>query len=347
LPTVSQTFGKGGPGGADSAADSGNAPVPIDKKRRRRKTAAGSYVQIWNRDDKIKLSILMPVFNEENTVAQAIDTLLSGSYPCEIELIVVNDGSTDRTPRLLSKLKSDRLIVREHSTNRGKGAALLSAASEASGTHLLPFDADLEYLPEDIPKLLQPIMLGRCNVVYGARLFGYNTMYHSYWYAVGNRILTGLANVLFNAHITDLHTCLKLIPRSMLEQLNLKEMRFGLDTEITALLLKHGIRPYEVPISYFSRSHAQGKKISWLDAFACLRILVRVRLSRRIPMFRGESFQQHGSDRDIEHRSHQLFMEDGICDEAKPDDSEVADWSQAPDQLFAPQLAREGQVGEA
>jgi dolichol-phosphate hexosyltransferase len=346
LPTVYQTFGKGGPGGADSA-NSADAPVPIDRKRRRRKSAAGSYVQLWNQDDKVKLSILMPVFNEEKTVEQAVNSVLSESYPCEIELIVVNDGSTDRTAGLLSQLKSDRLVVREHSTNQGKGAALLLAASEASGTHILPFDADLEYLPEDIPKLLQPIMLGRCNVVYGARLFGYNTMYHSYWYAVGNRVLTCLANVLFNAHITDLHTCLKLIPRSMLGQLSLREMRFGLDTEITAVLLKHGIRPYEIPISYFSRSHAQGKKITWLDAFACVRILVRVRLSRKDPTFRGESFQEERSGQDIAHGSRGLFVGDGKCEGVMPDGSEVSGWSQPRDELFGAQLARESHVGEA
>jgi dolichol-phosphate hexosyltransferase len=343
LPTVYQTFGKGGPGGADTA----NAPVPIDRKRRRRKATANSYAYLWNRDDKIKLSILMPVFNEERTIAQAVDNVLSASYPCDIELIVVNDGSTDQTPRLLSQLKNDRLVVREHSTNQGKGAALLLAASAASGTHLLPFDADLEYFPEDIPKLLQPIILGRCNVVYGARLFGYNTMYHSYWYAVGNRMLTCLTNVLFNAHITDLHTCLKLIPRSMLRELSLKEMRFGLDTEITALLLKHGVRPFEVPISYFSRSHAQGKKITWLDALACLRILIRVRLSRKNPTFHGDTIEQVEPDHDISRAGRQLFIEDDPRGGVRPVDSEVGEWDQTHDPLFDSQLAREGQLGEA
>jgi dolichol-phosphate hexosyltransferase len=230
---------------------------------------------------EIKLSVVMPVYNEEDTVIQAIRGVLSASYPCEIELIVVNDGSTDRTGSLLSKLNSERVTIREHKVNQGKGAALRLAIREASGTHVLPFDADLEYVPNDIPRLLQPVMQGRCEVVYGARLSGFNTAYQSYRYAAGNRLLTRLANVLFDAHITDLHTCLKLIPRRLLDQLDLRESGFGLDTEITALLLKHGIRPFEVPVSYYSRSRAQGKKISWRDALDCVRILARVRLSRR------------------------------------------------------------------
>jgi dolichol-phosphate hexosyltransferase len=229
----------------------------------------------------IKLSVLMPVYNEEATIIQAIRGVLSASYPCEIELIVVNDGSTDRTSSLLSQLKCERLTILEHKINQGKGAALRLAIREASGTHVLPFDADLEYAASDIPSLLQPVMQGRCDVVYGARLRGFNTAYHSYWYAAGNRLMTRLANVLFDAHVSDLHTCLKLIPRRMLEQLDLRESGFGLDTEITALLLKHGVRPFEVPISYYSRSRAQGKKITWRDALACVRILARVRVSRR------------------------------------------------------------------
>jgi dolichol-phosphate hexosyltransferase len=241
----------------------------------------GGHSRLRTDASAVKISVLMPVYNEEATVIQAIRDVLSASYPCEIELIVVNDGSTDRTGSLLSQLKSERVITREHTTNQGKGAALRLAMREASGTHVLPFDADLEYAASDIPRLVQPVVQGRCDVVYGARLRGFNTAYHSYWYAAGNRVMTRLANVLFDSHISDLHTCLKLIPRRMLEQLDLRESGFGLDTEITALLLKHGVRPFEVPISYYSRSRAQGKKITWRDALACVRILARVRVSRR------------------------------------------------------------------
>jgi len=342
LPTVYQTFGNGGPGGADST----DAPVSTTRRRQRRKSVSHTYVPAWARNDKIKLSILMPVFNEEATVIQAIESILTASYPCDIELIVVNDGSTDRTAHMLSQIESDRLVVREHPINQGKGAALLLAASEASGTHLLPFDADLEYFPEDIPKMLEPVMRGRCEVVYGARVLGYNTMYHSHWYAVGNRVLTCLANILFNAHISDLHTCLKLIPSSVLRQLRLKEMRFGLDTEITALLLKHGARPFEVPIGYISRSHAQGKKITWLDALACIRILLRVRVSRKKSGFNSEPWHLVYRE-NVERDQYQQFIEDDDLASVEPNEANNHSWDRASDQLFIPTLAHEGQVRDA
>jgi Glycosyl transferase family 2 len=228
-----------------------------------------------------KLSILMAAYNEERTIKRAIDEILQADYSFEIELIVVDDGSSDATGMLLSTLDDDRLIVHRHSVNQGKGAALRTAMSLASGTHMLPFDADLEYVPEDIPKLLEPVLRGRCSVVYGVRLFGYNTVYRSYRYAMGNRLLTGLANILFDAKLSDLHTCLKLIPLPMLRDLGLNESGFGLDTEITALLLRRGVRPFEVPVTYYGRSHGQGKKITWRDALACIWILFRIRTWNR------------------------------------------------------------------
>jgi glycosyltransferase involved in cell wall biosynthesis len=231
---------------------------------------------------RVKLSILMPAYNEENTVGRAVAEILDTGYPCDIELIVVDDGSTDGTAVLLSGFRDDRLIVHRHSVNQGKGAALRSAVELATGTHLLPFDADLEYAAEDIPRMLEPVLKGRSDVVYGTRLFGVNTVYQSYRYALGNRMLTGLANLFFNASLSDLHTCFKLMPAATMKQLSLSEIGFGLDTEMTALLLLRGIRPFEVPISYYSRSHAEGKKINWRDAVKCVWILLRVR-------FRGDS----------------------------------------------------------
>jgi glycosyltransferase involved in cell wall biosynthesis len=226
----------------------------------------------------VKLSILMPVYNEESTIVRAVEEITSVDYPCEIELIIVDDGSTDTTGILISQIRDDRVMVHTHVVNQGKGAALLSAASLASGTHVLPFDADLEYLAEDIPRILEPVLKGRCNVVYGTRLFGFNTVYQSYRYAAGNRLLTFLANVFFDASLSDLHTCLKLMPAAVLKDLRFREVRFGLDTEVTALLLRQGVRPFEVPVSYYSRSHAQGKKITWRDAIKCVWILLRMRL---------------------------------------------------------------------
>jgi hypothetical protein len=236
----------------------------------------------WTEPDStpVKLSILMCAYNEERTITRAVGEVLTTEYPCNMELIVVDDGSTDATAALLARIKDPRVIIHSHPDNRGKGAALLSAASLASGTHILPFDADLEYSPEDISRVIYPVLKGRCDVVYGARIFGFNTVYHSYRYAVGNRLLTRVANILFNAYLSDLHTCLKLIPLAMFNSLNLRESGFGLDTEVTALLLKAGVRPFEVPVSYYSRTHDEGKKISWRDAVSCVSILLKVRLLR-------------------------------------------------------------------
>jgi dolichol-phosphate hexosyltransferase len=225
----------------------------------------------------IRLSILMPAYNEERTIASAVNSVLSASYPCEVELIVVDDGSTDGTAKILDGLDHHRATVHHHPQNRGKGAALRTAASLATGTHIVPFDADLEYSPEDLADLLEPILHGRCDVVYGTRLFGVNTRYQSYRHAMGNRGLTLAANLMFNAYLSDIHTCLKLMPLELFALLDLRESGFGLDTEITAKILKMGIRPFEVPVTYHSRSYAHGKKITWHHGVECLRVLGRVR----------------------------------------------------------------------
>jgi glycosyltransferase involved in cell wall biosynthesis len=233
----------------------------------------------------LKLSILMPAYNEEATLAHAVDAVLAASYPCDVELIVVDDGSSDATPEILTAVDDPRAVVHTHPRNLGKGAALHTASALATGTHIVPFDADLEYAPEDLRRILQPVLDGRCDVVYGTRLFGANTVYQSYRHAMGNRAMTLAANLLFDCYISDLHTCLKLIPLELFRQLELRESGFGLDTEITAKILRLGMRPFEVPISYHSRSVAHGKKITWLDGVECLHVLSRVRFSRsqRLP----------------------------------------------------------------
>jgi hypothetical protein len=227
----------------------------------------------------VKLSILMCAYNEEQRIGRAITEILQTDYPCDVELIIVDDGSTDGTPLLLTQVDDPRVLVYRHVVNLGKGAALRSAVKLATGTHAVPFDADLEYSPADIPRMLEPVLAGRSDVVYGARLFGFYTVYQSYRYAKGNRVMTQLANMIYDAGLSDLHTCLKLIPLPLLKTLPLSETGFGLDTEITAQLLKLGIRPFEIPVSYYSRSHAEGKKIRWQDAVACVRILLQVKMS--------------------------------------------------------------------
>jgi glycosyltransferase involved in cell wall biosynthesis len=249
----------------------GRDPQHIDRIRSRGRGARGPR--------RVKLSIVMPVFNEERTVAQAVKAVLSARYPCDVQLIVVDDGSTDATPRILDAIRDPRAVVHHHPRNLGKGAALQTAARLATGSHLVPFDADLEYSPDDLPQMLEPVINGRCDVVYGTRLFGAHTMYQSYRHAMGNRLMTLAANLLFDSYLRDLHTCLKLVPTELFRSLDLRENGFGLDTEITAKLLKAGIRPFEVPVSYHSRSYALGKKITARHGIECLRILARVRLA--------------------------------------------------------------------
>ncbi len=237
---------------------------------------------------EFKLTIVMAAYNEAETITDAVAEVLEVDYPCEVELLVVDDGSTDATPYLLAQLDDPRLVVIRHPANLGKGAAVLSAVAVATGTHILPFDADLEYMPDDILKVIEPVLRGRCNVVYGVRLFGCNTVYRSFIYALGNKLFTRTANILFGAWLSDLHTCLKLIPVGIIRALPLRETGFGLDTEVSASLLRCGIRPFEVPVSYFSRSHEEGKKINWRDAFACLWILLRIRAKPRTHFRRVE-----------------------------------------------------------
>ncbi|WP_448638575.1 glycosyltransferase family 2 protein [Geodermatophilus sp. URMC 63] len=198
-------------------------------------------------------------------------------------MIVVDDGSTDGTWDVLTRLGSehDEVVLRRHERNRGKGAAVLTGLDVATGTHGLVFDADLEYDPEDIRRMLQPVIEGRASTVYGTRLFGRDTVYQSFWFALGNRATTLAANVLYDAAISDLHTCLKLLPLPLLRSLDLDEQGFGLDTQITARMLLSGVRPYEVPISYNSRTREEGKKIGWRHGVESIAILRRERAAAR------------------------------------------------------------------
>ncbi|MGA2527524.1 MAG: glycosyltransferase family 2 protein [Acidimicrobiales bacterium] len=228
-----------------------------------------------------KLTIVVPVYNEEHTIGRVLEALVAQSIPGDFEIIVVDDGSTDRTREMLQASWHSRHVHIRHETNRGKGAAVRTGIARASGTHLLVFDADSEYDPADIPRLIAPILSGRAEVVYGVRVRGAGVVFPSFINLLGNRVMTAAANLLYGSAMSDLHTCLKLLPLPLLRLMPLKEEGFGLDTEVSAELLRRGFRPFEVPVSYVGRSREEGKKIRLSDAFRCFEVLVRVRLRGR------------------------------------------------------------------
>ncbi|GIF71030.1 glycosyltransferase family 2 protein [Asanoa siamensis] len=228
----------------------------------------------------MKLSILMPVYNEEERIAEALKQALAVEYPCEIELVVVNDGSKDGTGAILDAADDARLRVITHPKNAGKGAAIKTAVDSAEGDYMVILDADLEYDPMDIPRLLVPVLDGRATVVYGNRTFGSHSAY-SFWYVMGNKAVTTAANVLYNSYIGDLETCFKLLPVSLYRSLEVKSRGFGMEAEVTGKLLRQKIRPYEVPISYRARGREEGKKITWKDGVEALWILTRERARKQ------------------------------------------------------------------
>jgi glycosyltransferase involved in cell wall biosynthesis len=229
----------------------------------------------------VKLSILMPVYNELATLTSAIKEVLDVDFPCEIELVVVDDGSTDGTRELYPPFANDaRVSIHMHERNQGKGAAIRTAASVATGDYLIMCDADLEYSPTQIPSLLAPVAAGDAEVVYGTRTFGSHNSY-SFVYVLGNKAVTTLANALFNCYISDLETCFKLMPTTLYRDLRVRETGFGMEAEVTGKLLRRGIRPYEVPINYRARSREAGKKLTWRDGAEAVWILLRERFARR------------------------------------------------------------------
>ncbi|SIR96081.1 Glycosyl transferase family 2 [Micromonospora avicenniae] len=228
----------------------------------------------------VKLSILMPVYNEEDRIADALKQALAVDYPCEIELVVVDDGSRDGTAEVLDRADDQRVRVITHQRNAGKGAAIKTAVDNAEGEYMVILDADLEYDPQDIPKLLDPVLDGRATVVYGNRTFGSHSAY-SFWYVMGNKGVTMAANLLFNSYIGDLETCFKLMPVALYRSLDVRSRGFGMEAEVTGKLLRRRIRPYEVPISYRARGREEGKKITWKDGVEAIWILGRERTRRR------------------------------------------------------------------
>jgi glycosyltransferase involved in cell wall biosynthesis len=223
-----------------------------------------------------KLSVIIPVYNERNTVAEAIRRSRSVEIPLDREIVVVDDGSDDGTTQILSQLKDSTVRVVFHEVNRGKGAAIRTGLSHVTGDLVLIQDADLEYDPEDWPKLLTPVLKGKARVVYGSRFTGErrNMMF---WHWVGNRFLSLVTNALYNTTLSDMETCYKLFDRKLVQSIPLRSDRFGFEPEVTAKILRTGERIYEVPISYAGREIHEGKKITWKDGIEALRVLIRCR----------------------------------------------------------------------
>ena len=231
--------------------------------------------------DAPHLSILMPVYNEEATVQQAVDQVLDTELPAPFELIIVDDGSTDRTREILSAGDWDgRVRILEHPRNLGKGAAVRTALTEARGEFSAIFDADLEYEPGDLAHLLVPLMEGRSNAAFGVRAFdGYTS--HSFRFVLGNKGVTLIANLLFDVYIHDLMTCHKMIRTDVFQSLPLRERGFAIEPEIAARLLQLGERIYETPIQYQARPSEAGKKLTWVDGLRVVRTLLRCRFTSR------------------------------------------------------------------
>ncbi len=235
----------------------------------------------------MKLSIIIPVYNEEKTVSQIIQKVLAVKFPNNIqkEIVIVDDGSSDKTPQILRQLHKPGIKVLIHSHNRGKGAALRTGFTAATGDLVIIQDADLEYDPQDFTRLLEPIIQGKEKVVYGSRFINYplrlwgeqKTVMPTHW--LGNKLLTLLTNLMYGGAVTDMETCYKLISKKVLDQLDLKSNRFEIEPEITAKILKRGYRIYEVPIKVNPRTHAEGKKISWKDGITALKTLIRYRFT--------------------------------------------------------------------
>ena len=233
-----------------------------------------------------KISIIIPAYNEESTISIIVNKLINLALINNIkkEIIIVNDSSTDDTNKIveniIAKQKEIEIIYIKHEKNLGKGAAIHSGIKNATGEYLMIQDADLEYDPEEINKLLKPIIDEHADIVYGSRFIGgsaHRILF--FWHTIGNKFLTFLSNFFTNLNLTDMETCYKLFKTSIIKKIPLKEKRFGFEPEITSKIAKiKGIRIYEVGISYYGRTYMEGKKINWKDGFKAIYCIIRYNL---------------------------------------------------------------------
>jgi glycosyltransferase involved in cell wall biosynthesis len=232
----------------------------------------------------VLISVVVPVFNEAATVGQVVEEVLA--LPLELEVLLVDDGSSDGTPAELERLRlrHPELRVFRHAANRGKGAAVRRGIDESTGEILVIQDADLEYSPDDIPALIAPLLSGRADVVFGTRLRGgaHAQRVHLFWHYAGNRLLTLFASALYNANLSDMEVGYKAFRGELVRSWHLVSDDFRIEPELTAKVLRspQNLRLYEVPIAYYGRSYAEGKKITWRDGYRAIAALCRFRVSR-------------------------------------------------------------------